>query len=93
MMANNLVGDIRFGYDRKSFTHQPRTIYDPSEGTMECYWDAIGKPIQYIHYAPYGELIDNQRTIVPFWRYKPNPPIYQQLLIERDSIIQSKNKL
>ena len=31
--------------------------------------------------------------IVPFWRYKPNPPIYQQLLIERDSIIQSKNNL
>ena len=31
--------------------------------------------------------------IVPFWRYKPDPPIYQQLLIERDSIIQNKNKL
>ena len=31
--------------------------------------------------------------IVPFWRYKPNPPIYQQLLEERDSIIQNKNKL
>ena len=48
MMANNLVGDIRFGYDRKSFTHQPRTINDPSEGTMECYWDANGNLSQII---------------------------------------------
>ena len=48
MMANNLVGDLRFGYDRKSFTHQPRTIYDPTEGTMECYWDANGNLSQII---------------------------------------------
>ena len=46
-----------------SFTYQPRTIYDPTEGTMECYWEANGKPIQYIHYAPYGELVDSQQTI------------------------------
>lgn len=48
MTANNLVGDLRFGYDRKSFTHQPRTIYDPTEGTMECYWDANGNLSQII---------------------------------------------
>ncbi|MDD5975563.1 MAG: hypothetical protein PUC14_07580 [Bacteroidales bacterium] len=48
MMANNLVVNLRFGYDRKSFTHQPRTIYDPTEGTMECYWDANGNLSQII---------------------------------------------
>ena len=48
MTANNLVGNLRFGYDRKSFTHQPRTIHDPTEGTMECYWDANGNLSQII---------------------------------------------
>ena len=31
--------------------------------------------------------------IVPFWRCKPNPPIYQQLLIERYYIKKKKNNL
>ena len=39
-------------------------------GSANWITDAYGKPIQYIHYAPYGELIDNQQTIDYDERYK-----------------------
>ena len=37
-----------------------------------AYWitDYTGAPIQYIHYAPYGELIANQQAIGYDERYK-----------------------
>ena len=45
--------------------HHPSAsvIYDQARGSQSLFWDANGKPIQYIHYAPYGELIANQQTI------------------------------
>ena len=39
-------------------------------GSASWITDASSKPIQYIHYAPYGELIDNQRVINYDERYK-----------------------
>ena len=39
-------------------------------GSANWITDADGKPIQYIHYAPYGELIANQQTIGYDERYK-----------------------
>ena len=39
-------------------------------GSASWITDASSKPIQYIHYAPYGEFIDNQRTIDYDERYK-----------------------
>ena len=51
-------------------TYQPRVIYDQARGSQCLFWDAGGMPIQYIHYAPYGELIANQQTIGYDERYK-----------------------
>ena len=45
---HNTVSDLLFGYNHKTFSHQPRTIYDPIEGTLECYWDANGNLSQII---------------------------------------------
>ena len=56
--------------DNSFTTHQPRVIYDQARGSQSLFWDADGKPIQYIHYAPYGELIANQQTIGYDERYK-----------------------
>ena len=39
-------------------------------GSANWITDADGKPIQYIHYAPYGELIANKQTIGYDERYK-----------------------
>ena len=39
-------------------------------GSASWITDASSKPIQYIYYAPYGELIDNQRVINYDERYK-----------------------
>ena len=39
-------------------------------GSANWITETNGKPIQYIHYAPYGELIDNQQTINYDERYK-----------------------
>ena len=39
-------------------------------GSASWITDAGGNPIQYIHYAPYGELIANQQTIGYDERYK-----------------------
>ena len=39
-------------------------------GSASWITDDNGKPIQYIHYAPYGELIANQQTIGYDERYK-----------------------
>ena len=39
-------------------------------GSASWITETNGKPIQYIHYAPYGEFIDNQRTIDYDERYK-----------------------
>ena len=39
-------------------------------GSANWITDADGKPIQYIHYAPYGELIANQQTIGYDERFK-----------------------
>ena len=39
-------------------------------GSASWITETNGKPIQYIHYAPYGELIDNQQTINYDERYK-----------------------
>ncbi len=39
-------------------------------GSASWITETNGKPIQYIHYAPYGELIDNQRVINYDERYK-----------------------
>ena len=44
-------------------THQPRVIYEQARGSQCLFGDAGGNPIQYIHYALYGELIANQQTI------------------------------
>lgn len=35
-------------------------------GSANWITDAFGDPVQYIHYAPYGELIANQQTIGVF---------------------------
>ena len=51
-------------------THQPRVIYNQARGSQSLFWDANGKPIPYIHYAPYGELIANQQTIGYDERFK-----------------------
>lgn len=39
-------------------------------GSANWITDGKGKPIQYIHYAPYGELIDNQQAAGYDERYK-----------------------
>ena len=39
-------------------------------GSASWITETNGKPIQYIHYAPYGEFIDNQQTINYDERYK-----------------------
>ena len=39
-------------------------------GSASWITETNGKPIQYIHYAPYGELIDNQRVTNYDERYK-----------------------
>ena len=57
-------------YKEDFTTHQPRVIYNQARGSQCLLWDADGKPIQYIHYAPYGELIANQQTIGYDERYK-----------------------
>ena len=52
--------------------HHPSAsvIYDQARGSQSLFWDATGKPIQYIQYAPYGELIANQQTIGYDERFK-----------------------
>ena len=57
-------------HDENFTTHQPRVIYDHARGSQSLFTDAGGKPIQYIHYAPYGELIANQHTIGYDERFK-----------------------
>ena len=47
-MANTLTGDLWFGYDQMHKTHQPRTMYDPNNGTLDLYWDANGNLAQMI---------------------------------------------
>ena len=47
-MANTLKGDLLFGYDQMHNTHQPRTMYDPNNGTLDLYWDANGNLAQVI---------------------------------------------
>ena len=47
-MANTLKGDLWFGYDQMHKTHQPRTMYDPNNGTLDLYWDANGNLAQMI---------------------------------------------
>ena len=39
-------------------------------GSANWITDVGGNPIQYIHYAPYGELIDNQQATQYDERYK-----------------------
>ena len=39
-------------------------------GSANWITDYTGAPIQYIHYAPYGELIDNQQATQYDERYK-----------------------
>ena len=39
-------------------------------GSANWITDGGGMPIQYIHYAPYGELIDNQQATQYDERYK-----------------------
>ena len=51
-------------------SHQPRVIYNLVRGSQCLFWNAGGMPIQYIHYASYGELIANQQTIGYDERFK-----------------------
>lgn len=39
-------------------------------GSANWITDVGGNPIQYIHYAPYGELIENQMSYLYDERYK-----------------------
>ena len=44
--------------------------YGDHLGSANWITDYTGAPIQYIHYAPYGELIDNQSAAGYDERYK-----------------------
>ena len=50
-------------------------------GSANWITDADGKPIQYIHYAPYGELIANQQTIGYDERYKCGGDVNRGMLL------------
>ena len=42
------ASDLLFGYDKSHLTHQPRTVYDSGNGTMNHFWDANGNLAQII---------------------------------------------
>ena len=44
---------------------------------MNWITDAQGMPVQYIHYAPYGELIANQTPYLYDERYVKIAPMYE----------------
>ena len=46
--AKSFNGDLWFGYDQMHKTHQPRTMFDPNNGTLDLYWDANGNLAQVI---------------------------------------------
>lgn len=50
-LANTLKGDLWFGYDQMHSTHQPRTMFDPNNGTLSLYWDANGKETGYDYFG------------------------------------------
>ena len=47
-LCQSFNGDLLFGYDQMHKTHQPRTMYDPNNGTLDLYWDANGNLAQMI---------------------------------------------
>ena len=46
--TNAFASDLLFGYDKSRLTHQPRTVYDSGNGTMNHFWDANGNLAQII---------------------------------------------
>ena len=46
--TNAFTSDLLFGYDKSRLTHQPRTVYDSDNGTMNHFWDANGNLAQII---------------------------------------------
>ena len=46
--TNAFASDLLFGYDKSRLTHQPRTVYDSGNGTMNHFWDANGNLSQII---------------------------------------------
>ncbi len=46
------------------------TYHGDHLGSVNWITDAFGDPVQYIHYAPYGELLANQQTTGYDERYK-----------------------
>ena len=46
--TNAFASDLLFGYDKSRLTHQPRTVYDSGNGTMNHFWDANGNLAQVV---------------------------------------------
>ena len=46
--TNAFTSDLLFGYDKSRLTHQPRTVYDSDNGTMNHFWDANGNLAQVV---------------------------------------------
>ena len=57
-------GEVREEETKRYFYHGDHL------GSANWITDMHGSPIQYIHYAPYGELIDNQQATQYDERYK-----------------------
>ncbi len=57
-------GEVREEETKRYFYHGDHL------GSANWITDVGGNPIQYIHYAPYGELIDNQQATQYDERYK-----------------------
>lgn len=60
-------GDLLFGYDQMHKTHQPRTMYDPNNGTMDLYWDANGNLAQVINVNFLKPIYPPQNISIKEW--------------------------
>ena len=69
-MSNNIRSILIYLLLLSALPAMSNTDHGDHLGSANWITDAFGDPVQYIHYAPYGELIANQQTIGYDERYK-----------------------